>query len=149
MDKDRIANAIVEVVERAGGPVTLAALERKIPGFAEQPDREVAWCYEINGDNGEDMTIWDGMTESGCAALRSVLTEQRVAVQFDNGLAYLLEQRFPLGGSWPPIVLVPAATANLGTSRFLIRGPQGFVDRLVAQAAVEGLEGYRALTPAS
>jgi hypothetical protein len=41
----RMAEAIVNFVERVGGPVTLAQIERKIPGFAERDDQASSWSF--------------------------------------------------------------------------------------------------------
>jgi hypothetical protein len=104
----RIAEAIVDFVERVGGPVTLAQIEREIRGFAERDDRPRAWSYVTEGDDGEaDDLIWDGMTEEGCAALRKVLLERKVAIQMAPQLIYWLGGRYPVDPKWVPISLLP------------------------------------------
>jgi hypothetical protein len=60
---DRIADAIVDLVERTDGPVTLAQVEREIPGFAKEDPP--AWSQMLV----DGLFLWDGMTEAGCAAL--------------------------------------------------------------------------------
>jgi hypothetical protein len=145
-----IADAIVEFVERIGGPVTLARIDREISGFAEHDDRAPAWCYECEGGEGEgDTLMWDGMTEEGCAALRSVLAQRRVAIKPAPRLVYLLEGRFPLSQNWVPIALVPARMANLEMPGLLVRGPQAVLDQCMARAAAEQLDGLRVLGPGS
>jgi hypothetical protein len=46
---NRIADAIVELVERTDGPVTLAQVEREIPGFAKKDPP--AWCKMFHGEH--------------------------------------------------------------------------------------------------
>jgi hypothetical protein len=144
----KIAKAIVELVERVGGPVTLAQIEREVPGFAERPDSAEAWSYVTGFGDEEGSLIWDGMTEEGCAALRSVLLERRVAVQMTPALLYWLEGRHPLDQSWAPISLLPGRMANLETPRLLIRGSQDVLDQAMVRAAAEGVSGFRLLHPA-
>jgi hypothetical protein len=46
----RIADAIVDLVERNDGPVTLAQIEREVEGFAkEEPP---TWEYFLERDDG-------------------------------------------------------------------------------------------------
>jgi hypothetical protein len=142
-----IANAIVEFAERVSGPVTLAQIEREIPGFAEQDDATRSWSY-LTGDQEENL-IWDGMTEEGCAALRSVLVGRRVAIQMTPPPIYWLEGRYPVCQNWVPISLLPARMANLETPRLLIRGSQDVLDQAMVRAAAEGVSGFRLLHPAS
>jgi hypothetical protein len=57
-----IADAIVELVERANGPVTLGEVDRKIPGFvAKEPP---SWQYFYEHDDGREVVFWGGMTEA-------------------------------------------------------------------------------------
>jgi len=142
-----IANAIVELAERVSGPVTLAQIEREIPGFAEQDDTTRSWSY-LTGDQEENL-IWDGMTEEGCAGLRSVLVGRRVAIQMTPLPIYWLEGRYPVCQNWVPISLLPARMANLETPRLLIRGSQDVLDQAMVRAAAEGVSGVRLLHPAS
>jgi hypothetical protein len=143
-----IADAIVEFVERVGGPVALARIEREIPGFAAQGRR--TWIYEIEGGDGEDgALIWDGMSKAGSAALGSILTERRVAIQMAPRLVYRLEGRYPIDENWVPIALLPASMANLEGPRLLIRGSQAVLDECMARAAAEQLDGFRVLGPGS
>lgn len=137
---NQIAKAIIELVERVGGPVTLAQIELEIPGFAEQDDRAHSWSY--------CQLIWDGMSEEGCAALRSVLVGRRVAIQMTPLAVYFLQGRYPVSEDWTPISLVPARMANLMTPRLLIRGAQDVLDQMMARAAAEGVSGFHVLGPA-
>ena len=75
---NRIADAIVDLVERTDGPVTLAQINREIPGFGTGEDP--SWAYHINHEGGVGI-IWDGMTKAGTEALRKVIRGRRVAVQ--------------------------------------------------------------------
>jgi hypothetical protein len=143
----RIADAIVDLVERNDEPVTLAQVDREIPGFAtkESPARE----YFIKHDGGESL-IWNGMTEAGLMALRKVIRGRRVAVQFVTLLPYLLEGCGIPDERWWPMVLLPASVANLETPAFpLLRASQRFRDRCIAQATAERRTGNRLLTPSS
>src|SRR5262245_40941427 len=86
----RIADRITELVDRADGPVTLARIEREVPGFAAKGQR--SWTYETEGDNGEDGSlIWDGMSKAGRDALRSVRVARRVAIQMGSRLNYVVD----------------------------------------------------------
>lgn len=148
--KDKLTNniveAIVELVERAGGPVTLARLEREVPDFAQQDGRR-DWSW-VAGDD-DDHVIWDGMTKQGCEALRRVVLERRVALQSCPSAVYALEKRWPDDPTWVPIVLVPAGMANLDTPGLLIRGSQRVLDMMTARAAAEGVSGFRVTGPAA
>ena len=79
-----IARRIVDVVERAGAPVSLAYIEQTVPDFASRDD--TAWCWE-GGD--EDALLWDGMTAEGCAALREIVATGLVALSRGRALIYL------------------------------------------------------------
>jgi hypothetical protein len=142
----QIANAIVDLVERAGGPVTLARIEREVPNFAQLDGRR-NWSW-VTGDDDEHM-IWDGMTDQGCEALRRVVLERRVAIQSCPSAVYAFESRWPRDPTWAPIVLVPASMANLETPRLLIRGSQQVMDMMTARAAAEGVSGFRVIGPAA
>jgi hypothetical protein len=144
-----IATAVIELVERVGGPVTLAQIECEVSGFAERPDSAEAWSYVTGFGDEDGILIWDGMTEEGCAGLRSVLLERRVAVQMTPAALYLLEGRCPLDHKWVPVSLLPARMANLETPRLLIRGSQDVLDQAMVRAAAEGVSGFRLLHPTS
>src|SRR5436190_24353999 len=85
---NHIADAIVELVERCDGPVTLARITREIPGFGTNEDP--SWDYRIKHGGGVGI-IWDGMTEAGTKALSKVIRGRRVAVQLVSAILYLLE----------------------------------------------------------
>jgi hypothetical protein len=145
-----MAEAIVNFLERVGGPVTLAQIEREIPGFAERDDRASSWSFVTEADDGEvDGLLWDGMTGEGYAALRAILTERRVAIQMAPSLIYWLEGRFPAHQNWAPVSLLPARMANLETPRLLIRGSQQVLDQIIARASTERVDGFRVLGPAA
>ena len=63
----RIADAIVELVERTDGPVTLAQVEREVPGFAKHD--APSWGHVVTRP-GREISFWYDMTEAGVAALR-------------------------------------------------------------------------------
>ncbi len=138
---NRIADAIVELVERADGPVTLAEVEREVAGFAA--NESLAWAYWAGGER----LIWAGMTRGGLKALQKVMNERRVAVQLITRVPYLLEGRVIEDETWLPIALLPARAANLDTATWLIRAPQGHCDYAIKRKAAEGNIGYRPLTP--
>jgi hypothetical protein len=136
-----IAVAIVELVERIDGPVTLAQIDREIIGFAKS--ESPSWAYAIEHSGG-DAIIWDGMTEAGLLALRKVISGRRVAVQpLANLLPYLLEGGYPRCEDWMPVVLLPVRAANLDTPNWRMRGSQQLLDRCMRA----GTPGYRLLTP--
>jgi hypothetical protein len=132
----RITNEIVAVVERADGAVTLAQIERDVPGFcAHEPP---AWERVItHGDR--EYIIWDRMTEAGSAALRELTYGRRLAVQVVDPLwYYFLENRIVTKENWLPIMLLPKKAANLDNGRWLMRVPPRAVDYMVAHAANDG-----------
>ena len=141
----QIANAIVDLVERTNGPVTLAQIEREVPGFAEQDGRR-HWSW-VAGDGDDEDVIWDGMTKRGCEALRRVVLEGKVAMQPCPSSVYAFQGRWPLDATWVPIALVPARMANLKTPGPLIRGDQQLQDMMIARAAAEGVSGFRVIGP--
>ncbi len=137
---NRIADAIVDLVERCDGLVTLARIHREIPGFGtnELP----AWDYHIKHED-EEWIIWDGMTEAGMKALRKVIRGRRVAVQLVDALPYILAGYSICGERCLPIVLLPARAANFETQAFpLLRVAR---QRQLMQA----IAGNRPLTPGS
>jgi hypothetical protein len=141
-----IANAIVDLVERTGGPVTLARIEREIAGFKADDDVKRSWEWVIGEDQDENL-IWDGMSEEGCSALRKILLERKVAMQPAPKLVYFVEGGCPKHQNWFPISLVPARMAKLDTGGVLIRGPQDVLDIATARARNEGLIGFRVPHP--
>jgi hypothetical protein len=142
---DRIADAIVELVERTDGPVTLARIDREILGFAKK--EPPTWEYVIEHSGGEAL-IWDGMTEAGLAALRKVMPGRRVAVQpLINLLPYILEGDYPRRDNWMPVVLLPVRTANLDTPNWRMRCSQQAMGDLMRKAKQTGTQGYHPLIP--
>ena len=95
-----IADAIVELVERTDGPVTLARVEREVPGFAKK--EPPTFHYATQTVDGETI-IWDGMTDAGAAALRMVMRGHRVAVQPVDVRPYLAEGYLLENENWFPV----------------------------------------------
>ncbi len=125
-----IAAAIAALVEHTDGPVTLAEIERVIPGFASTDGPN--WAYVVNTRDGEKV-IWQGMTEAGQFALGKVMKERRVAVQYVNTMPYLLEGRLLKDEHWLPVVLLPARAANLETPNWLVRASPSLADACITQ----------------
>jgi hypothetical protein len=144
---NRIADAIIDLVERTDGPVTLAEVDREIPGFAEK-NHPTKWEYLVEHDDGETV-IWAGMTEAGFEALREVISGRRVAVQYVSPMLYFIEGCYPRSENWMPVVLLPARAANLDTPNGLVRRSQGYLDYCMTRAEKEGVQGYRLLTPST
>jgi len=133
-----IADAIVELVERTDGPVTLARVEREVSGFAKK--EPPTFHYATQTVDGETI-IWDGMTEAGAAALRMVMRGHRVAVQPVDVRPYLAEGYLLENENWFPVVLLPARAANLEARHWLVRAPQEFRDYCFIRGAAEGKAG--------
>ena len=137
-ETNRIADAIVELVERANGPVLLCTLDREVVGFAKA--EPPSWdCYRENG--GVQAVYWSGMTEAGAQALHNVMFGHRVAVQPVSAQRYFLEGRPVKDEDWHPVVLLPARAANLYTPQGLFRVPEG----LLTPAEIK--PGWRPLAP--
>src|SRR5436305_14574736 len=85
---NKIADAIVKLVNAADGPVTLLQVEREVPGFAKN---SLPASYFALPRSGAEDFVWGGMTEAGAAALRKVIYSGRVALQFVTPLPYLLD----------------------------------------------------------
>jgi hypothetical protein len=136
---NRIADAIVELVERTDGPVTLAQVEREVPGFAGHAP---PFFDHVVRRAGRDTSYWYDMSEAGVGALSKVMRGRRVAIQFVNSLLYVLEGRFTDNENWQPIVLLPARAANLDSPRCLLRASQDYV------AIALDTPGWRLLKPA-
>jgi len=140
----RIADAIVDLVELEYGPVTLAQIDRNIPDFAKK-DRP-SWSYHLDSLVGR-WVIWDGMTGAGYIALRTVLRDRRVALQWVDVRPYLIENYVLEDENWRPALLVSARAANLDTPHRLLRVSPKYQQYCLERAAKEKLAGYRALTP--
>jgi hypothetical protein len=117
---NRIADAIVKLVERTDGAVTLAMVHDEISGFAKLDPP--AWAFYATCSEGEKL-IWDGMTEEGSMALRKVLNGRRVAVQFVDIRPYLMGGGLWAADNWQPIVLLPQKAANVKTPNWDLRVP--------------------------
>jgi hypothetical protein len=142
-----IADAIVDLVERCDGPVTLAQINREIPGFGTNEDP--SWDYHIKHEGGVSI-IWDGMTEAGTKALRKVIRGRRVAVQLVDARLYILEGYSIRSERCVPVVLLPARAANLETPAFpLLRVAPRTQHEWMMQATAQKKPGNRLLTPGS
>ncbi len=141
----QIADAIVDLVDRAGEPVTLAQIEREIPGFAAENGQEKFQCTA--GDGNLEDVIWDGMTKQGSDALKQVLKERMVAMQASPLSAYASQGRSVADPTWVPVALVPACMGNLEAPQMRTRGPKQYLDQVMARAAAKGLTGYRVIGP--
>jgi len=115
----RIADAIVDLVKRTDGPVPLNRIDDQVPGF--RAPCGPSWCYFIRHNTGE-VIIWNGMTKAGYKALRHVLHERKVALQFVNVIPYVLEDvacSTPLGNrSFCCPCGQPISTVRIGLSGF-------------------------------
>jgi hypothetical protein len=144
---NRIADAIVDLVNDTDGPATFPDVELAIPGFAK--NKPPTWGYVI-AHSGREHLIWSGMTEAGKIALGKVISGRRVAIQFVNLLPYLpdmLDDWHVDDDDWLPSLLIPAKAANLETPRRLIRTSESSRKHIMARAAAERTAGYRLLTP--
>jgi hypothetical protein len=141
---DAIAELIVRLVNNTDGPVTFVQIDLEVPGFAKKDPP--TWDYVIKRSDTE-LLIWTGMTEAGYRALRKVVSERRVAIQFVDARLYFIRDVLINDAAWAPAVLIPAKAANLETPRRLIRAAETSRDYIMARAAAEGIAGYRRLTP--
>ena len=139
-----IADSIVELVECTDGPVTLARIEREVPGFASCGQTE--W-RSVSNNGTEQVVLWDGMTEAGFLALQKVIHGHKVAVQFVSILPYLLQGRCVQDEGWLPIMLVPAQDANLKSPIFLVNASSENREFYMKASAAEGKRGLQVLTP--
>jgi hypothetical protein len=114
----RIADAIVDLVERTSGPVFLHEIDDQVPGFRARGPR--GYIYFIQR-NGKETVYWAGMTTSGFKALQSVLNDRRVAVQYVSYLPYFFDGAAIDVEGWQPIALLPSRAANLSTSKWDLR----------------------------
>jgi hypothetical protein len=138
-----ISNAIVELVERTDGAVTLAQIAREIPGFSD--NRSPGWDYAFE-HSGVIWTIWRGMAKAGWAALRDVTSGHKVAVQHVNVVPYIAENCVLQTENWMPIVLLPKRAGNLRTPNWLLRASPLLQERTLAHAAEKGLAGCSSVT---
>ena len=140
----KIADAIIDLVEKAGGPVTLARITTDVPGFAEQVGP--AWEYVVDHADGR-ATIWTGMTEEGYSALREVIGGRRVAVQPVPFWFYLVEDSICTAENWLPLVLRPASVANIECGRWLLHIPPNQQKGMMELAAAKNILPYRHIAP--
>src|SRR5690242_5870455 len=104
IEAKRIADDIVSLVERVGGPVTLCRVHREIAGFASSgpPHREV-----FREQDGRRLVLWSDLSEAGAQALNQVLYGFRVAVEHVDASPYLEEGGVLANDDWQPVVLLP------------------------------------------
>lgn len=138
----RIANEIVDLVERADGPVPLNKLDEHVRGF--RAPYGPSWSYFIRHNAGEAI-IWNGMTRAGNKALRQVLNDREVALQLVNALPYVAENVRLLDPDWQPAVLLPVRAANIDGPHWAFRVPPALAPKMMAGWA--GDARYRSLTP--
>jgi hypothetical protein len=137
---ERISDAIVALIERTNGPVLLHEIDQEIAGF--KATGKNGYIYFIERD-GKETIFWAGMTKCGFEALRSVLKNRRVAVQYVSGFPYVFDGVYVDLDSWQPIVLLPVRAANLATPKWDMRvSPQA---QQVALAS--STTRFRSLTP--
>jgi hypothetical protein len=145
---NKIADAIVDLVNETDGPVTLSQVALEIPGFATQ--EPTTHGYALGSSAGAEMLIWAGMSEAGYSALRKIINGRRVAIQFVSALPYILDSSpayCPIYDDWQPTMLLPAKAANLETPRCLIRASDGYRSHTMRRAAADKREDYKMLTP--
>jgi hypothetical protein len=143
---NKIADAIVDLVNDTDGPVTLLQVEREVRGFAQN---NLPACYFAFRRASGDLFVWGGMTEAGEAALRKIIYGRKVAVQFVTPQPYLLD-----GGGcyldredWHPIMLLPATAANISTGNLLARLSQQSLEHTVESAPSGKRASVRLLRP--
>jgi hypothetical protein len=139
----RIADAILGLVERTDGPVTLARVQEEISGFAKH--EPPSWKHEVRHSD-RVTSFWCEMSEAGFAALRKVMRERRVAIQFVNELPYFMDGCLIENEDWQPIVLLPARAANVDSQNWRMRVPQEVYDH-IAERVAERKTRLRLLTP--
>ncbi len=142
---DKIADAIVDLVNVTDGPVTFSRVELEIPGFAKREPPGKGYVIELR--SGAELLIWSGISEAGYEALSKIISGRRVAIQFVNVLAYMFDE-CPNYPDWMPTVLIPAKAANIEAPRRLMRTSEYSQKYIMKQAAAEKKAGYRLLTPA-
>ena len=141
---NKIADAIVDLVNATDGPVTFSRIDIEVRGFASKV--RSTWDYLID-NSGKEFLIWGGMSEAGFSALSKVISGRRVAIQYVNVLPYMLDDRLLYDDDWLPAVLVPAKAANLETPRRLLRISEYSRTSLMKRAVADGKSGYRMLKP--
>jgi hypothetical protein len=142
--ENRIADAIVDLVEQRSGPVLFNELNENVSGFSA-PHEPFYEYYVSHGQN--ETLIWDGMTEAGYKALRNVLNSRRVAIQHVSILPYLMADVVSGDERWQPFVLMPARAANIDTPNWAMRVSPEAQEVLMTRAAAAGHTGYRPRSP--
>jgi hypothetical protein len=137
-----IADAIVNLVDRNGGPVTLLQVSQ-IPGFsAKLGEPEFEWG--TGDDTGNDRrVIWGGMTKSGAEALKEVVLNGRVATCSLTRLDYALQGCLPLARNWVPIGLTPSTTANFTIGTTLISASESVLRELESNPHTAAFAAHR------
>src|SRR5947209_3761597 len=74
----KIADAIVDLVNVADGPITFSDVELAIPDFSRREGPAKGYVIELRA--GAEMLIWSGMSEAGYLALCKVISGRRVAI---------------------------------------------------------------------
>jgi hypothetical protein len=118
MRVERIADAIVALVEHTNGPIFLHEIDQEIAGFKTTGKKGYVLFIQYNG---KETAYWAGMTKCGFEALRSVLNNRRVAVQYVSYLPYFFDGIEIDVDGWQPIALVPVRAANLSTPKWDVR----------------------------
>jgi hypothetical protein len=142
---NKIADAIVDLVNDTDGPVTLSQVEREVPGFAK--NGAPVWYFAFPQASG-DQFVWGNMTEAGEVALREIIYGKRLAVQFVTPQPYLIEggTNYIDRSDWLPIMLLPARSANISTNLLARLSPQSLEDTL-ASTPSNGRAAFRLLKP--
>jgi hypothetical protein len=136
----RMAGAIVDLVERTDGPVLLHEIDQEVPGV--KPTGAPGYTYFIEYE-GKEALYWEGMTKAGLEALRHVLNDRRVAVQYVSRFPYFFDGVEVDDENWQPVALLPVRAANIDTPKWAMRiSPKAREMMLVMGGAK-----YRPLTP--
>jgi hypothetical protein len=141
---NKIADAIVDLVNDSDGPVTFSRIALEVPGFAAQKPPTHGYALELRP--GTEMLLWSGMSEAGYLALRKIINGRRVAIQFVSALPYILDC-FPVDDDWMPAMLLPTKGANFETPRWLIRASDDHRSHVMRRVTADNKGGYRMLTP--
>jgi hypothetical protein len=141
---NKLADAIVDLVNAKNGPVTFSEIELEIAGFAKRDPPAMGYAIELR--SGKEILIWSGMSEAGYLALRKIISGRRVAIQFVSLLPYIFDS-CPSDEDWVPAMLLPAKAANLEVPRRLMRTSEYCRKGIMTRAAAEKKAGYRLLTP--
>jgi hypothetical protein len=136
----RIADKIVDFVERTNGPVFLHEIDQEVRGF--RATKAPSYNYFVER-GGKETIYWEGMTKAGRDALRCVLNNRRVTVQCICKLPYFFDGIEIDDADWQPIALLPVHAANIYTPTWLAR----ISPELQETALRSGNGQFRALVP--